>query len=321
MTAALIPGLPITPPRLQHQSYKGEGDYTMLIRKLASLCVLAAVGASVIAPAHAANPIPEEYKTGGFFVGCQAWTWNHFTVYEAIEKTAAAGGRVIEFYPDQSLSKEEPSVKWNHNASAETIQKVKEQLEKYHIKAVNYGVVGIPADEAGARKVFEFAKALGLRAVTTESVDAIDTIEKLVKEYDIMVGFHDHPKQANNPNYRMWDPNYVLSVVKDRDKRIGSCADTGHWVRSGIKPVDAMRILKGRIISSHLKDLHEFTAEGHDVPAGTGVSDVPAILEELKRQGFDGNISIEYEYHMENSMPEVAQSIGYVRGYGQAKKW
>lgn len=272
-------------------------------------------------PASAANPIPEEYKTSGFFVGCQAWTWNHFTVFEAIEKTAAAGGKVIEFFPGQTLSKDEPNVKWDHNASAETIQKVKEQLEKYHIKAVNYGVVGIPADEAGARKVFEFAKTLGLRAITTESVDSIDTIEKLVKEYDIMVGFHDHPKQPNNPNYRMWDPNYVLSVVKDRDRRIGSCADTGHWVRSGIKPVDALRILKGRIISSHLKDLNEMTPGAHDVPYGSGVSDVPAILEELRRQGFDGNISVEYEYQMEYSMPMVAQCIGYVRGYGQARKW
>jgi sugar phosphate isomerase/epimerase len=293
----------------------------MNARIFAVVAATAAIGAFTASPAGAANPIPEEYKTSGFFVGCQAWTWNHFTVFEAIEKTAAAGGKVIEFFPGQTLSKEEPNVKWDHNASAETIQKVKAELDKYHIRPVNYGVVGISKDEAEARKVFEFAKALGLRAVTTESVDAIDTIEKLVKEYDIMVGFHDHPKQPNNPNYRMWDPNYVLSVVKDRDKRIGSCADTGHWVRSGVKPVDALRILKGRIISSHLKDLNEMAPEAHDVPFGTGVSDVPGILEELKRQGFDGNISIEYEYQMENSMPMVAQCIGYVRGYGQGRHW
>ena len=150
-------------------------------------------------------------------------------------------------------------------------------------------------------------------------MDAIDTIEKLVKEYDVRVGFHDHPKRANNPNYRMWDPNYILSVVKDRDPRIGSCADTGHWVRSGIKPIDALRILKGHIISSHLKDLNEMAPDAHDVPFGQGVSDVPAILDELKRQGFNGNISVEYEYQMDRSMPMVAQCIGYVRGYGSGK--
>jgi sugar phosphate isomerase/epimerase len=162
---------------------------------------------------------------------------------------------------------------------------------------------------------------MGFRAITTESVDALDTIEKMVKEYDIMVGFHDHPKRADNPNYRMWDPNYVLSVVKDRDARIGSCADTGHWVRSGLKPLDCIRILKGRIISSHLKDLNEIAPEAHDVPYGNGVSDIPGILEELKSQGFEGNLSIEYEYHWENSTPDVAQCIGFVSGYGSAKKW
>jgi sugar phosphate isomerase/epimerase len=270
---------------------------------------------------QAENKIPDEYKTGGFFIGCQAYTFNHFSVFEAIEMTAQAGGKVIEFFPGQKLSREQPDVKWDHNAPAEIIQKVKDKLAEHKIKAVNYGVVSVPKDEAEARKLFEFAKTMGLRAITTESVDAIDTIEKMVKEYDIMVGFHDHPRRPNDPNYKMWDPNYILSVVKDRDSRIGSCADTGHWVRSNLKPVECLRILKGRIISSHLKDLNEPGPRAHDLPFGTGVSDVPAILQELKAQGFSGNLSIEYEYHWENSLPEVAQCIGFVRGYGAGKGW
>jgi sugar phosphate isomerase/epimerase len=273
------------------------------------------------APAAAEKQIPEEYKTSGFFLGCQAYTWNRFTVFEAIEKTAAVGGKIIEFYPGQRLSPEEPNLRWDHNASTETIAKVKEQLARHRVKAVNYGVVGIPRDEVGARKVFDFAKTLELRAITTESADALDTIEKLVKEYDILVTFHNHPKRERDPNYRMWDPSYLLSLVKDRDKRIGACADTGHWVRSGVKPVEALRILRGRVLSSHLKDVNEFNRRGHDVPFGTGVADVPGILEELRRQGFSGNLSIEYEHNEQNSMPEVAQCIGYVAGYGRAKRW
>jgi sugar phosphate isomerase/epimerase len=109
--------------------------------------------------------------------------------------------------------------------------------------------------------------------------------------------------------------------VKDRDKRIGSCADTGHWVRSDLNPVECLRILKGRIISCHLKDLNEMGLGAHDVPFGCGVSDVPALLKELRAQRFEGNISIEYEYHWENSTPEVGQCIGFVRGYGTAKNW
>jgi sugar phosphate isomerase/epimerase len=271
------------------------------------------------APARADVLIPEEYRTNGFFVGCQAWTWNRFTVFEAIERTAQAGGKVIEFYPGQKLSIQEPTVTWDHNASAETIRKVQDKLAQHNIKAVNYGVVGIPNDAAGARKVFQFAKTLGLRAVTTESVEALDVMEPLVKEFDVMVAIHNHPRQPNNPNYRVWDPNYVLSVVKKRDRRIGACADTGHWVRSGIKPIDALRILRGRVISSHLKDLNTMAPNAHDMPYGFGVSDVPAILAELRRQGFNGNISVEYEHEMDRSMPMVAQCIGYVRGWGQAR--
>jgi sugar phosphate isomerase/epimerase len=82
-----------------------------------------------------------------------------------------------------------------------------------------------------------------------------------------------------------------------------------------------LRILKGRIISSHLKDLNEMGPNAYDVPYGSGVSDVPAILKELRHQGFAGNISIEYEHHWENSSPEVGQCIGFVRGYGTAKGW
>jgi sugar phosphate isomerase/epimerase len=300
----------------------GLNAVTMMLKQLLTICgCCAAVTLAAPGSLRAENKIPEDCKTGGFFIGCQAYTFNHFSVFEAIEKTADSGGKVIEFYPGQKLSKEEPNVKWDHNASAEVIQKVKDKLAASKVRAVNYGVVGIPKDEAEARKIFEFGKILGLYAITTESVEALDTIEKLVKEYDIKVSFHNHPKQPNNPNYKMWDPNYVLSVVKDRDERIGSCADTGHWVRSGLKPVECLRILKGRIMSSHMKDLNEMAPDGHDVPFGTGVADIPAILSELKAQGFAGNVSLEYEYHWENSTPECGQCIGFVRGYGSAKKW
>ncbi len=280
-----------------------------------------ALGIAAIALATTLNlrsevKIPDENKQSGFAIGCQAYTFNHFTVFEAIEKTAEAGGRVIEFYPGQKLSKEEPKISWDHNASEETMAKVKAKLAEHKIMAVNYGVVGIPKDEEGARKIFEFAKKMGLRAVTTESTDAIDTIEKMVKEYDIMVGFHDHPRQINNPNYRMWDPHYILSVVKDRDPRIGSCADTGHWQTSGLNPVYCLRVLKGRIISSHLKDKADF-GNSHDVPYGQGVGEIKRCLDELKKQGFQGNISIEYEYHWDNSLPEVKECIDFVRGYGK----
>jgi len=268
--------------------------------------------------AWALPAIPGKYKVNGFAIGCQAYTFNRFTLFEAIEKTEQAGGKVIEFFPGQKLSKEEPDVKWDHNASDEVIAKVKAKLAQHRMLAVNYGVVGIPKDEAAARKLFDFARKMGLRAITTESTESIDTIEKLVKEYDIGVAYHNHPRNPNNANYKVWDPNYIAELVKGRDPRIGSCADTGHWARSGVKSVEALRILKGRIISAHLKDLNEFDKhDAHDVPYGTGVCDMKGVLDELKAQKFQGNISLEYEYNWDNSVPEVAQCIDFVRKYGK----
>lgn len=287
---------------------RGNARRMKYLRSL-SFLVLAAV-----APLGAAN-LPDDLKINGFAVGCQAYTFNRYTLFEAIEKTASTGAKVIELYPGQKLSKEQPDVKFNHEAGPEVWDKVKARLKEQGITPVAYGVVGLSKDEAVSRKVFEFAKYFGIRVINTESADAIDTIEKLVKEFDIQVGFHDHPKRPQDPNYRMWDPNYILELVKDRDQRIGSCADVGHWVRSGLKPVDCLRILKGRIVSAHLKDLHAPLPSGHDVHWGQGVSDIPAILEEFRAQGFSGPISVEYEYNWLENVTDAKACIDFIKSY------
>jgi sugar phosphate isomerase/epimerase len=270
-------------------------------------------------PAAKAPPlkIPDSHKISGFALGCQAWTFNRFSVLEAIEKTALAGARVIEFYPGQKLRKDQPAVAFNHGSPKAVIEQVQAKLKEHDILAVNYGVVGLPPKEDEIRKVFEFAKLMGIPAITSEPpVESLDLIEKCVKEFDIRLCIHDHPKRATDPAYKFWDPNWVMAQVKNRDPRMGACADTGHWVRSGVKPVEALKILEGRVFSSHLKDLNEFgTTKAHDVPWGTGVSGVKAILDELKRQNFDGNISIEYEYKQEDNLPEVTQCVEFVKNY------
>ena len=265
-----------------------------------------------------AEPIPDQYKQGGFAIGLQAYTFNRYTVFEAIEKTAQAGGKVIEFFPGQKLSKEEPKVSWDHNASGEIIAKVQAKLKEHGIKAVNYGVVG-GKDEAEWRKIFEFGKKLGLYGITTEDILKLDMIEPLVKEFDIKVGIHDHPRQPNKPDYKVWDPHYIVAMTKNRDARIGACADTGHWQTSGLNPVYCLRVLKGRIISSHLKDKVAY-GPSTDTPYGTGVGEIKACLDELKRQGFEGNISIEYESKWTESVPDVTKCIDFVRAYQPGAK-
>lgn len=277
---------------------------------------LAASLASVVAA-----PISDDCKVGDFIVGCQAYTFSRFSVFEAIEKTSQAGGKVIEFYPGQKLSPDQPGVSWDHKASEETIQKVKDQLAKFHVRAVSYGVVTPKSgDEAEWRQVFEFAKKLGLYSITTESVQDLDIVEKLVKEYDIRVGIHEHRHHPDSPGYKVWDPHYVLSVVKNRDRRIGACADTGHWATSGLVPLDGIKLLRGRIISLHLKDRPEIGKEMPDTILGTGASNIAGILAELKRQKFEGFIALEYENNWEHSVPDVAQGVGYIRGWSAGRQ-
>lgn len=263
-----------------------------------------------------ADPIPDSNRINGVAIGCQAYSFRLFTLTEAIEKTAASGSKVIELYPGQKISKDNPKG-FSHASSNEERNYVKEKLKDAGLIAVAYGVVGLSKNEEENRKVFEFAKDMGIRVINSEpSADSFDTIEKFVKEYDIKVGIHNHPKRKNDPNYKHWDPNWVLEMVKNRDVRMGACADTGHWIRSGLNPVECLKILKGRVVSSHLKDLGK---ELHDLPFGTGNADVAAILAEFKSQGMNGPVSIEYEHNWETSLPEITECVNFVKKWNPGK--
>jgi len=243
----------------------------------------------------------------GWRLGCQAYSFNHFTFYEAIDKNASLGLHVIEAYPGQKLSAEKPDEKVGDGMSAEVRAEVKKKLADAHVKLVCYGVVGLSKDEAAARRVFEFAKDMGIETIVSEPApDAMDLVARLCDEYSINMAIHNHPKPSH-----YWNPETVLAACEGRTKRVGACADTGHWMRSDISPLEAIKKLEGRIISFHFKDLNKFGAGAHDVPWGTGKGDVPAMLREVRRQGFKGVFSVEYEHNWLNSLPEIAQCVAF----------
>jgi sugar phosphate isomerase/epimerase len=245
-------------------------------------------------------------------LGMQAYSFNRFTFFEAVDKTKALGMEYIEVYPGQTLSKENPDIKTDHNMSAQARKLMLQKLRDTGVTLTNYGVVGLPNNEAECRKVFDFAKEMGIKTIVSEPPeDAFDLIDKLCKEYQISVALHNHPKPSH-----YWDPDTVLRVCKGRSHWIGSCSDTGHWTRSGIDPLEAIKKLgaEKRIISLHFKDLNVFGVHSaHDVPWGTGISQPKAILEELARQGFKGSFSIEYEHNWLNSMPEIKKCVEFFR--------
>jgi len=268
-------------------------------------------------PAFAAEPLPESAKVGHFYAGCQAYTFKAFDLMTALDMIAAAGGKTVEFFPGHQLTKEDPKSKFDHNTTVEQRAPVKAKLKALGLTPVGYGVVRLANNEAECRKIFDFCKDMSVGVVVSEPAeDAFDLIEKLVKEYDIKMAIHNHPKKPLDRSYRYWDPEYVLSLVKDRDPRMGSCADIGHWVRSGVKPTDAIRILKGRIFDSHVKDLDAFgVREAKDMIWGTGKSDIAAVLNLYAEQGFLGPLDVEWEKDWETSLPDVTRCLEYVKNF------
>jgi sugar phosphate isomerase/epimerase len=281
-----------------------------MCKKLAGVViVIASLSAGTLGGEIPTNYHPATDVYDGWRLGVQTWTFNRFTLYEAIDKTASLGLGWIEAYPHgQKLSLEKPDIIFSHEMPVELRKEVKQKLAEAGIKLVNYGVVELTNDEAKCRKVFDFAKEMGIETLVAEPpAEAFDMLDKLCEEYKINIAIHNHPKPSH-----YWDPNTVLEVCKGRSKRIGSCADVGHWARSGINPVAALKKLEGRIISLHLKDINEFgKPEAHDVIWGTGVCDIKAILTELDRQNFKGVFSIEYEHNWEKSLPEIRKSVEY----------
>ena len=261
-----------------------------------------------------ADPIPENLRQNGWFIGAQAYTFKEFSAFEAIAKTKEAGGNMIEFFPGQIL-KPGSTDKVGHTMPETAMQELKAECKRQGVHAVNYGVIAAKSPE-DVRAIMSFAKKMGLYAVCTESTELIAAWEAGAKEFDIKVAFHEHGGSMDKPKYKVWNPLYILGVVESRDPRVGACADLGHWCTSNLKPVECLRILEDRVISVHLKDKAAY-GKAPVLVAGTGVVDVAACLEDLKKQKFDGHISIEHENDWMNSVPQVRANIDFVKAHGK----
>lgn len=251
---------------------------------------------------NAQSGIPANWK-----LGSQAYTFRLFSLEEALEKLNSIGVKYVELYPGQQIRKGQDATT-AFTASAQDIATIKSLLSKYDIQAVAYGVVS-PNDEDWP-KVFSFAKELGIEVITTEPrANQFDLIEKLCEQHQIKIALHNHPV----PSF-YWHPEVPARMLEGRSELMGVCADIGHWVRSGVDPIQALQQLKGRIHSLHMKDLNgRGIRSAHDVPWGTGTCNVAGVLHELYRQGFKGVFSAEYEHNWENSLPEVKESMDYFK--------
>jgi len=243
----------------------------------------------------------------GWQLAVHSYTFRLFNIFDAIDKTAALGVKYMSI--SGSLILDGTNRISTTSLTDEQRARIDEKLRADGFgNFVNTGVVQLPADEAKCRKVFEFAKKWGIGVLVSEpETNALDTVEKLCKEYNIKVAIHDHPKGHSI----YWNPDAVLAAIKGRTPLMGACADVGHWMRSGLDPLECLKKLDGHIICLHFKDLNKMGPDAHDVPWGTGVGKTRELMAELKRQNFHGAFCVEYEYHWENSSPEIAQCVKF----------
>jgi sugar phosphate isomerase/epimerase len=257
------------------------------------------------------RPPYDEIRVYDFPLAMQCWTFRKFTFMETLDKIKEMGVSHVEAYPGQILSRDHSDIKFDHNLEESWKQAVKEKMQATGIRLINYGVVGFENNEASMKKVFDFAKEMGIRTIITEpAFDDYSLLEKMVKETGIQIGIHNHPDPSKYAR-----PETVLKHIEGLDSRIGVCADIGHWMRTGVNPLQALQMLQGRIIDVHLKDLDRFgTKEAVDVPYGQGEANIHNILAELTYQDYDGVLTIEYEDPdaADNPVPPVLEGIQYI---------
>lgn len=248
---------------------------------------------------------PEERL--GWKLGTQAFTFNRFTFFEAVAKTASCKLDYIEAYPGQEIGGGIEG-KMDYHMEPAKREQILQLLKKNHVKMAAFGVIGADS-EAEWIKIFEFGKAMGIETITAEPNEKdMQLISDLCDKYKINVAIHNHAKPS-----RYWNPDILLNAVKGKSKRLGMCADLGHWVHSGLDPLECIKKAEGRVLHLHLKDLNGTDENAHDVHWGTGATNIDAVIKELKRQKFKGIISAEYEYNWDNNTDDVAKSVAYFR--------
>jgi type 1 glutamine amidotransferase len=179
----------------------------------------------------------------GWQVGIAASSFPQATFFEAVDRAAdPLFLRVIEGSAAQKVSAEIPK-NLDASLSAEEIEAVKRKLAGAGVRVLTYSAGAIGADEASARKLFEFAKALHVGTLVAKPpAGALPLIDRLSEEYGVQVAIEGGS----------------VGELEGRSERIGIAADLSHYPAEGLTP------LKSRLRSVHLqatKDLAREVAE------------------------------------------------------------
>ncbi len=191
-----------------------------------------------------------------------------------------------------------------------------EQIRAFHAKLAEKDVTGYAVgpiymkSEAEVDRAFAYAQRVGVKlVVSVPNYELLPYVEKKVQEYDFRTAIHLH-----GPDMKLYpDATDIWNNVKNLDPRIGMCLDIGHDMRFGADPIRDLKRYASRVFDIHLKDVTGNTREGRAIELGRGKIDFPRFVKMLRKVGYAGSCSLEYEKDMKDPFLGIAESVGYFR--------
>jgi len=261
----------------------------------------AAMAAGALARTSLAEDAPaarDPYR--GLKVGIASYSLRKFNLDQAIAMTKEAGVKYITL-KDMHLP---------FKTTAAERKAARKKIDDAGLILMGCGVVTMANKEDAIKEVFEYAKDAGMPTIVcSPEPEAMDTIEKMVKQYDIRIAIHNHG--PGDKKYPL--PADVLKMVKGRDPRMGVCMDVGHTARMGQDPVAALKECAPRLLDFHMKDVTEAAAKGGSVEVGKGVIDIKGVLKVLLDVKFPYHVALEYEAKADAPMPGIIESFDFIR--------
>ena len=250
-----------------------------------------------------ATEYPQDIPFAGFRVGVQSYCFREFKTREVlIESLHSLGLAHIEIWPDGHLPVDTPEAE---------IEAAVKQFFDQGLTIDACGVVDFPNDEAQCRKIFEYAKKLGVIAISAGPVhEALPLMVKLTAEYGLPIAIHNHGPQDTLFGTSALIRQYLAPLPAS----VGLCVDTGHFQRVGEDPLAVITEFADRVHGVHLKDMVKgANGEWEDRIVGKGNLDLPALMKKLKEIGFKGYFSLEYESDPGDPLPAMRQCLQELR--------
>lgn len=248
------------------------------------------------------NPVANKWNTG-----VALYSFNKFPMNQALAMADSAGVSYVEGFSFHQLGKEFGDRPMS-NISDDDISRVKKMLAEKSLQMKSM-YVGGAKDINEWKYYFELARQLDMEFLVCEPEKYHwNMIDSLAGLYKIKIAIHQHARGLS----AYWHPDSVLAAIKGH-QNIGTCADLGHWARSGLDAVKCLQQLKGTILGIHLKDIDVFgNIKANDVTVGTGAINFRDIVKELKTQNYKGMVYVECEHSMENNLSDVKESVVYL---------